>query len=101
MKKDAVLINIGRGSAVDTEALCDALERGQLWGAALDVTDPEPLPEEHRLWKIRNAVITPHVSGGYSLQHTFEEIIKLSANNLEAFINGRELVNVVNISEGY
>jgi phosphoglycerate dehydrogenase-like enzyme len=101
MKKDAVLINIGRGSAVETDALCDALESGHLLGAALDVTDPEPLPKEHRLWKIRNAVITPHVSGGYSLQDTLEGIIRISANNLEAFLNGKSLVNVVNISEGY
>jgi len=101
MKKDAVLINVGRGTAIDTEALCDALERGQLLGAALDVTDPEPLPKEHRLWKIKNAIITPHVSGGYSLQETHERIVKISADNLEAFINGRSLVNIIDFSKGY
>ncbi|HEY5583988.1 MAG TPA: D-2-hydroxyacid dehydrogenase [Ruminiclostridium sp.] len=101
MKKDAVLINVGRGTAIDTEALCDALENGQLLGAALDVTDPEPLPKEHRLWKIKNAIITPHVSGGYSLQETQERIIRISANNLEAFINGRSLANIIDSSAGY
>lgn len=101
MKKDAVLINVGRGTAIDTEALCDALESGQLLGAALDVTDPEPLQKEHRLWKIKNAVITPHVSGGYSLQETHERIVKISANNLDAFINGRSLVNIIDFSAGY
>lgn len=101
MKQDAVLINVGRGSSVDTEALCDALESGQLWGAALDVTDPEPLPEDHRLWKMKNAVITPHVSGGFSLQLTFDKIIDICAANLDAFINGRELMNLVDRSAGY
>jgi phosphoglycerate dehydrogenase-like enzyme len=101
MKQDAVLINVGRGSAVDTEALCDALESGRLWGAALDVTDPEPLPEDHRLWKMKNAVITPHVSGGFSLELTFDKIIDICAANLEAFISGRELVNLVDRSAGY
>ncbi len=101
MKKDAVLINVGRGSAVDTEALCDALESGHLLGAALDVTDPEPLPENHRLWKIKNAIITPHVSGGFNLPETYERIMKICADNLDAFMNGRSLKNVVDRSAGY
>lgn len=100
-KKDAVLINVGRGEAVDTMALCDALESGGLLGAALDVTDPEPLPKDHRLWKIKNAVITPHVSGGLSLEETHNRIIALCAENLDAYLNNRSLKNVVNISEGY
>jgi phosphoglycerate dehydrogenase-like enzyme len=101
MKSDAVLINVGRGTAVDTEALCDALESGHLLGAALDVTDPEPLPKEHRLWKIKNAVITPHVSGGFSLQVTHDRIIEICARNLEAFLNKKSLESVVDISAGY
>jgi phosphoglycerate dehydrogenase-like enzyme len=101
MKQDAVLINVGRGSAVDTEALCDALENGRLAGAALDVTDPEPLPREHRLWGIKNAVITPHVSGGFSLQETHDRIIEICADNLEAFLEGKSLKNVVDLSAGY
>ncbi len=101
MKRDAVIINVGRGNAIDTDALCDALERGQISGAALDVTDPEPLPKDHRLWKIKNAVITPHISGGFSLQETHEQIIRISARNLEAFMNGKSLINVVDFSSGY
>jgi len=101
MKKDAVLINVGRGSAVDTDALCDALESGCLFGAALDVTDPEPLPKEHRLWKTRNAVITPHVSGGFSLQATHDRIIRICADNLKAYLAGKQPTRVVNRSEGY
>ncbi|MGE5654844.1 MAG: D-2-hydroxyacid dehydrogenase [Bacillota bacterium] len=101
MKRDAVLINVGRGDAIDTDALCDALESGHLLGAALDVTDPEPLPKEHRLWQMKNAVITPHVSGGDSLPETTERIIRICANNLEAYVNGKSLNNVVNLSAGY
>ncbi|MDX9871882.1 MAG: D-2-hydroxyacid dehydrogenase [Clostridia bacterium] len=101
MKKDAVLINIGRGSAVDTEALCDALEAGQLLGAALDVIDPEPLPEEHRLWKIKNAVITPHASGRLGAQITHDNTVNLCVQNLEAYINGLPLINVVDRTAGY
>lgn len=101
MKKDAVLVNVGRGNAVDTDALCDALENGHLLGAALDVTDPEPLPEGHRLWRMKNAVITPHVSGGYSLHETYERIVRLAISNLEAFVGGKDVVNIVNRSAGY
>lgn len=89
------------GTAIDTEALCDALEGGQLLGAALDVTDPEPLPKEHRLWKLKNAIITPHVSGGYSLHETHERIIRISSDNLESFLAGRSLANVIDFSAGY
>jgi len=101
MKRDAVLINVGRGNAVETEALCDALESGRLLGAALDVTDPEPLPKDHRLWRIKNAIITPHVSGGFSLKETHDRIVNIAAYNIEAFFNGRSLMNVVDKAEGY
>ncbi|EMS69883.1 D-2-hydroxyacid dehydrogenase [Ruminiclostridium cellobioparum] len=100
-KKDAVLINVGRGSAIDTEALCDALENRQLLGAALDVTDPEPLPREHRLWKMKNAVITPHISGGFSLNETKERIVRIAAHNLKSLIEGKALMNVVDKEKGY
>lgn len=100
-KKDAVLINVGRGSAIDTEALCNALENRQLLGAALDVTDPEPLPREHRLWKMKNAVITPHISGGFSLNETKERIVRIAAHNLKSLIEGKALMNVVDKEKGY
>lgn len=101
MKKDAVLINVGRGTAVDTEALCDALERGHLLGAAMDVTEPEPLPSEHRLWKIKNAVITPHVSGGFSLDETRNRIVSIAADNLQALLEGGQLKTAVDRQKGY
>lgn len=101
MKDGAVLLNVGRGTVVDTEALCDALESGKLSGAGLDVTDPEPLPSSHRLWKIPTAIITPHVSGGYHLEETRVRIVKIFAENLSAFLEGRKLKNLVDFETGY
>ena len=101
MKKNAILLNIGRGTAIDTEALCDALEKGQIGGVGLDVTDPEPLPAEHRLWDMPNAIVTPHISGFYHLQQTFERIVRISAENLAAYREGRPLRNVIDEKIGY
>jgi len=101
MKDDAVIINVGRGTAIDTEALCDALESGKLGGAALDVTNPEPLPEDHRLWDMPNVIITPHVSGGWSLPETFERIVRLSADNLRRYFNGEPLKNIIDRETRY
>ena len=101
MKRDAVIINVGRGNVIDTEALCDALENEDIAGVALDVTDPEPLPKDHRLWGIKNAVITPHASGRYSLQDIHDKIVKISADNLEAYLNGKDLINIVDFPAGY
>jgi len=101
MKRDAVLINAGRGTAIDTEALCDALESGALGGAGLDVTEIEPLPPEHRLWKLENAVITPHVAGGRYMIETGEYIMKLNLENARRFVNGETLKSVVDYKTGY
>ncbi|MFV0497274.1 MAG: D-2-hydroxyacid dehydrogenase [Candidatus Fimivivens sp.] len=101
MKSGAVLINIGRGSAVDADALCDALDSGKLSGAALDVTTPEPLPAERRLWQTENLIITPHVSGGFSLPETQNRLIDLFAENLTAFIQENPLKNLVDATTGY
>ena len=62
MRPDAWLINIARGGLVDTNALVAALRAGTIGGAALDVTDPEPLPDDHPLWTLPNVLITPHVA---------------------------------------
>lgn len=101
MKPGAVVLNVGRGYIVDTEALCDALESGHLGGAGLDVTDPEPLPPGHRLWKLPTAVVTPHVSGGYHLQETHNRIVGIFADNLRHFMNGEPLRNQVDFATGY
>ena len=101
MKKGAVLLNVGRGSAVDSDALCRVLEEGWLSGAALDVTDPEPLPPEHPLWKCENALITPHVSGFYHLRETYDRIVAIAVENLVRFRDGRPLLTPVDPSTGY
>lgn len=101
MKDNAVLLNVGRGTCIDTEALCDALESGKLMGAGLDVTDPEPLPSDHRLWTIKNAIITPHVSGDYHLKETHNRIVRIAIDNLKAYANGEDMRNLVDFSTGY
>lgn len=101
MKDGAVIVNVGRGKIIDTDALCDALESGKLMGAALDVTEPEPLPKGHRLWKIPTAVITPHISGYFHLKYTHDKVIEICANNLARFHDGKPLQNKVDFRIGY
>lgn len=103
MKDGAILLNVGRGMIVDTNALCAALENGKLAGAGagVDVTDPEPLPAITRCERWENAVITPHISGGYHLQETHDRIVRIMAENLKRFLAGESLRNVVDFSTGY
>ena len=101
MKKGSYLLNVGRGTSVDQDALLAALQDGTLAGAAVDVTDPEPLPTDHPLWKAENLLITPHCSGAYHLQETLERIIRISAENLEHFEKNEPLRNEVDFATGY
>ena len=102
MKPGSYLINAGRGDAVDCDALNKVLrEGGALAGCALDVTEPEPLPADHRLWNAPNLLITPHVSGGFSLPETLEKIVGLFADNLERYFAGQPIENLVNLQTGY
>lgn len=101
MKSGSVLLNVGRGNVLDTEALCDAVESGHLLGAGLDVVNPEPLPKNHRIWDMQNIIITPHISGGYHIPETLESIVQISAKNLKNFINGNTLINIVDFATGY
>lgn len=101
MKDSAVLLNIGRGSAIDTDALVAVLDEGKFLGVGLDVTDPEPLPEDHRLWTFENVHITPHCSGGMNSPISFNYIIEVAADNLNAYLNGGEYRNVVDRKTGY
>lgn len=101
MKKGSILLNVGRGTAVDQEALVDALKNGPLAGASIDVTDPEPLPSGHPLWKCENLLLTPHISGDYHLQETLDYIIELFIDNLGRYANGKELRNPVDRKTGY
>lgn len=89
MKPDAYLINGGRGDAVDCDALNELLRAGgHLGGAALDVTDPEPLPADHPLWQAPRCIITPHIAGQFHLAETFERIVRITGSNLEKFLAG-------------
>ena len=92
-KPGAILLNVGRGTAVDGEALAAAVHSGRLSGAGLDVTDPEPLPPEHPLWAEPNVIITPHVSGGFSLPKTLDNIVDIFAHNLKRYAAGQPLDN--------
>ena len=92
-KPGAILLNVGRGTAVDGEALAAAVHSGQLSGAGLDVTDPEPLPPEHPLWAEPNVIITPHVTGGFSLPKTLDNIVDIFAHNLRRYAAGQPLDN--------
>jgi phosphoglycerate dehydrogenase-like enzyme len=99
MPRHSWLINVARGGHVNTEALADCLASGGIGGAALDVTNPEPLPADHRLWSEPRALITPHVA------NTPEMGIPLLAArvkiNVRRFINGQPLVGIVDVRSGY
>jgi len=99
MKPSAYFINVSRGKVVCTESLTEALEKGEIKGAGLDVTEPEPLPEDHPLRKMLNVIITPHIAGlsEHNRQRSFE-LIKLNTNQ---FVKGLPLINVVNKKLGY
>jgi len=99
MKPGAYFINVGRGESVVTEALLVALNSEWLGGAALDVTDPEPLPPIHPLWKAKNVIITPHISAGSDEQMgRFWLVVR---ENLRRYVNGERMLNVVDIQRGY
>jgi len=99
MRADAWVINVGRGTLVDTDALVAALDEERLGGAALDVTDPEPLPDGHPLWGHPRALITPHVAttAGAERRHYVERV----RENVERFARGDELVGRVDRDAGY
>lgn len=99
MRRDAVLINIGRGGSVRTDALVAALNEHRIGGAGLDVTDPEPLPSDHPLWKCDNVIITPHFSGGRP--DYVDQVTAIFLRNLAKYIADEPLENVVDPKVGY
>ena len=101
LRKDAYLINVGRGSAIDQDALVDALNNRAIAGAALDVMLPEPLPADHPLWSCPNTILTPHVSGNLSLGLTCELDIDMFLADLTRYSEGKPLQNFVDRSIGY
>lgn len=101
IRPDAYLINAGRGDTVETSALVEALEDGAIAGAALDVMEPEPLPDHDPLWKFPNVMITPHVAGGFNLDITRANIIAAVARNLERYRSGELPHHIVDFDLGY
>jgi D-3-phosphoglycerate dehydrogenase len=99
MKKDAWLVNVARGALVDTEALVEALQRGEIGGAALDVTAPEPLPEGHPLWALDNCIITPHVANTWVMG--LPALSALVERNVGHFGAGEPLEATVDPKLGY
>lgn len=95
MHGGAFFVNAGRGDLVVAEDLVAALESGHLAGAALDVTDPEPLPADHPLWDAPGALVTPHVSGWYHLPVTLDNIVGIAAENLARLARGEKPRNLV------
>ena len=92
LRPDAVLLNAGRGTAVDCAALAEVLSSGRLLGAALDVTDPEPLPPDHPLWDAPRVLITPHTAGGYDhMALTLSNLSALFLDNLRRWRQGQPL----------
>jgi phosphoglycerate dehydrogenase-like enzyme len=99
MKRDAVLINIGRGAIVVLDDLVAALHAGEIAGAALDVFEIEPLPADHPLWSCDNVILTPHVAG--QSPRIAERHLNVLLENIGRFVHGRELLNVVDKRRWY
>lgn len=99
MAPDAWLVNVARGGVIDTEALTAALEKGQIGGAALDVTDPEPLPAGHPLWDLDNCLITPHTADTEEMTQPL--LADRIAENVGRLAAGTELTGLLDPGQGY
>lgn len=99
MGKDSWLVNVARGVVVDTEALVEALRAEKIGGAALDVTDPEPLPDGHPLWEMDNVIITPHIAN--TVDMALPELRALVARNVKHVAAGEPLEGLVDPDLGY
>lgn len=101
LPEDAIVINVGRGTAVDQPALVEALNDGRIAGAALDVMTPEPLPKDDPLWTAKNVVLTPHTSGNLTLGYTCEVNVEMFCEDIAHYAAGRPLAHLVDRSRGY
>jgi phosphoglycerate dehydrogenase-like enzyme len=99
MKKGSYFIAVSRGAIYDMNALVKGIESKQLAGAGVDVTDPEPLPKGHPLWKFDNVIITPHIAGRSDKDHA--RMIGTVRENIRRFAEGKPLINVVDKEKGY
>lgn len=101
LSPDAYVINVGRGTAIDQEALVEALRSRRIAGAALDVMVPEPLPEDHPLWSCPNTIITPHISGNMSLGLTCDLDVEMFLADFRRYAAGEPMKNLVDRVRGY
>ena len=101
LRKDAYVINIGRGTAIDQDALMEALNADKIAGAALDVMMPEPLPVDHPLWETKNTILTPHISGNMTLGYTCDLDVNMFCEDLINYAEGKPLQHVVDRKRGY
>jgi phosphoglycerate dehydrogenase-like enzyme len=99
MGESCLLVNVARGAHVDTDALVAALSAGTIAGAALDVTDPEPLPSTHPLWKLPNCVITPHTAT--TLRMIRPAVAARVEQNVARFAAGLPLMGLIDVAAGY
>jgi phosphoglycerate dehydrogenase-like enzyme len=98
-KQGAYFVNVGRGKSVVQADLVDALKSGRIAGAGLDVTDPEPLPADHPLWKFPNVIITPHVSADSDVD--LQVRFAILRENLRRYVAGDKVLSVVDVAKGY
>jgi phosphoglycerate dehydrogenase-like enzyme len=99
MKPGGYFINVGRGKSVVQDDLVAALKSGQLAGAGLDVTEPEPLPADHPLWQLPNVIITPHIAA--TSDRVFARVFLLAQENTRRYVAGERLLSVVDTARGY
>ena len=101
LPRDAYLVNVGRGSAIDEAALVDLMRGGHLAGAALDVFAHEPLPPQDPLWDCPRLMITPHVAGNMTLGYTVDRIVEMFLEDFDLYCAGRPLRHLVDRKKGY
>jgi phosphoglycerate dehydrogenase-like enzyme len=99
VKPGAYFISVGRGESTVTSDLVAALKDGRLRGAGLDVTDPEPLPRDHELWRLPNVIITPHISS--QTVEARQRMAAVAIENVRRYVAGEKLLNVVDLKAGY
>jgi phosphoglycerate dehydrogenase-like enzyme len=99
MKKNSYFIAVSRGGIYDMNGLVKAMDERKLAGAGVDVTDPEPLPKDHPLWKFNNAIITPHIAG--RSDQDAARMVGTIKDNIQRFVEGKPMVNVVDKQKGY
>lgn len=100
-RQGAYLMNVGRGSAIDMEAILKEEIYNRFAGIWLDVCEQEPLPDGHPLFFVPNMLLTPHITGGFHLDVTIDHVFDICVHNLKAWLNGTEYIHIVDRSTGY